>query len=103
MINSCDHGCSPSASCSTVPPISPEKWTWTDGDWQSVSACCLSPAALHTIARADSDFPPRKSGLWQVNMTMAGGPMPPQQMKMCIDSKTDADMQKLGMNASQGM
>jgi len=49
------------------------------------------------------DFPPRKAGLWQVDMTMAGGQMPPQQMKMCIDATTDAEMHKMGMNASQGM
>jgi Protein of unknown function (DUF3617) len=59
-------------------------------------------ATVAGSARAD-DFPPRKPGLWQVNMTMAGGQMPPQQMKMCIDSATDAEMYKLGMNAAQGM
>ena len=49
------------------------------------------------------DFPARKPGLWQVDMAMAGGPMPPQQMKMCVDQSTDAEMFKMGMNASQGM
>jgi Protein of unknown function (DUF3617) len=49
------------------------------------------------------DFPPRKAGLWQVDMSMPGGPMPPQQMKMCIDTATDKEMYQLGMNASQGM
>ncbi len=29
--------------------------------------------------------------------------MPPQQMKMCIDPGTDAEMYKLGMSATQGM
>jgi hypothetical protein len=54
------------------------------------------------VARAD-DFPPRKPGLWQIDMSMPGGHMPPQQMKMCIDAATDAAMYKLGMSASQGM
>lgn len=29
--------------------------------------------------------------------------MPPQQMKLCIDTATEAAMQKLGMSAGQGM
>jgi hypothetical protein len=61
----------------------------------------LLASAACGAARA-ADLPPRKPGLWQVDMTMPGGPMPPQQMKMCIDKDTDADMQKLGMNASKG-
>jgi hypothetical protein len=69
----------------------------------AVGACALLlGAAACATARAD-DFPPRKAGLWQVDMSMAGVQMPPQQMKMCIDSATDAEMYKLGMNASQGM
>jgi hypothetical protein len=52
--------------------------------------------------RADN-FPPRKAGLWQVDMTISGTQMPPQQMKMCIDPATDAEMYRLGINASQGM
>lgn len=62
----------------------------------------LLGATAGGIARAD-DFPPRKAGLWQIDMVMPGGKMPPQQMKMCIDPATDAEMYKLGMNASQGM
>jgi Protein of unknown function (DUF3617) len=62
----------------------------------------LSGAAACGVARAD-DFPPRKAGLWQIDMTMSGVQMPPQQMKMCIDPATDAEMYKLGMNATQGM
>jgi len=53
-----------------------------------------------SIAYAD-DFPPRKPGLWQIEMTSAG--RPPQLMKMCIDTNTDAEMYKLGMSAAQGM
>jgi hypothetical protein len=58
--------------------------------------------ALGAAAHAQ-DFPPRKPGLWQIDMTMPGGPMPAQQMKMCIDAATDAEMHKMGLNASQGM
>lgn len=49
------------------------------------------------------DFPPRKPGLWQVEMTIEGGQVRQQAMKMCIDTTTDAEMHRLGMNASQGM
>jgi len=66
----------------------------------AIALCALLMAGVG--ARADS-FPPRKAGLWQVEMTMAGMQMPPQQMKMCIDPATDAEMYRLGMNASQGM
>ena len=67
-----------------------------------LSALLLTGAATCGTAIAD-DFPPRKAGLWQVDMAMPGGAMPPQQMKMCIDPATDAELFKLGMNASQGM
>jgi hypothetical protein len=63
---------------------------------------CLGLALAAQGAQAQ-DFPARKPGLWQVDMAMTGGPMPPQQMKMCIDQGTDAEMFKMGMNASQGM
>jgi len=52
-------------------------------------------------ARAQ-DFPPRKPGLWQMEMTISVAPRP-QQMKMCIDAGTDAEMYKMGINAAQGM
>jgi hypothetical protein len=64
----------------------------------TLSALLLAGGA----ARAD-EFPARKPGLWQVDMAMPGHQMPPQQMKLCIDAATDADMYKLGMNASRGM
>jgi hypothetical protein len=52
-------------------------------------------------ARAQ-DFPPRKPGLWQIDM-MVSAARGPQQMKMCIDAGTDAEMYKMGINAAQGM
>jgi hypothetical protein len=48
------------------------------------------------------DFPPRKPGLWQIDMAVSAAPAP-QQMKMCIDAGTDAEMYKMGLNAAQGM
>jgi hypothetical protein len=47
------------------------------------------------------DLPPRKAGLWQIDMAMPAAPGP-QQMRMCIDSGTDAEMYKMGMNAARG-
>jgi hypothetical protein len=67
-----------------------------------LSAVLLVSAAASGTARGD-EFPPRKAGLWQIDMAMPGGQMPPQQMKMCIDPATDAEMYKLGMSASKGM
>jgi hypothetical protein len=67
----------------------------------SLGALLLVGAAAFGSARGD-EFPPRKAGLWQIDMAMPGGQMPPQQMKMCIDPATDAEMYKLGMSASRG-
>src|SRR5262249_51828845 len=67
-----------------------------------LGALLLSGAATYTVAWAD-DFPPRKAGLWQVDMTMSGVQMPPQQMKMCIEPATDAEMYKWGKAAQRGM
>jgi hypothetical protein len=67
-----------------------------------LSALLLACAAASGTARGD-EFPPRKAGLWQIDMAMPGGQMPPQQMKMCIDAATDAEMYRLGMSAGQGM
>jgi hypothetical protein len=67
-----------------------------------LGALVLLGGATCDVACAD-EFPPRKPGLWQIDMSMPSGPMPPQQMKMCIDAGTDAEMYKLGMSASQSM
>ena len=67
-----------------------------------VGSVILGASLLCSVAQAQ-DFPPRKAGLWQVDMTMSAAQMPPQQMKMCIDSGTDSEMYKMGMNAAQGM
>jgi hypothetical protein len=73
----------------------------TTATW--LSALLIAGAVMSRSAWAENEYPPRKPGLWQVDMAMTGGPMPPQQMKMCIDQGTDAEMFKMGMNASQGM
>jgi hypothetical protein len=68
----------------------------------------ICPAVLGVLCGAAwatahaQDFPPRKPGLWQIDMTISAAPGP-QQMKMCIDAGTDAEMYKMGMNAAQGM
>ena len=66
----------------------------------------IYPAAFAILCCAATvraqDFPPRKPGLWQIEMTISATPAP-QQMKMCIDATTDAEMYKMGKNAVQGM
>lgn len=69
----------------------------------AISLTALLLAASAGGSAWAQEFPPRKAGLWQIDMSMPGGPMPGQQMKMCIDAATDAEMYKMGMNASQGM
>ena len=48
------------------------------------------------------DMPQRKPGLWQVSMNMPGRNAPMPEIRMCIDSTTDAEMFKLSMNVAQG-
>ena len=69
---------------------------------KGLGALVVFAGAASWPAHAD-DLPQRKAGLWQVDMANPGGQMPPQQMKMCIDANTDAEMYKMGMNAAQGM
>jgi hypothetical protein len=69
---------------------------------KGLGALIVFVATASWAAYAD-DLPQRKAGLWQVDMANPGGQMPPQQMKMCIDANTDAEMYKMGMNAAQGM
>ena len=60
----------------------------------------LLGAATCGAVRAQ-DLPLRKPGLWQIDMAMPAAPGP-QQMRMCIDSDTDAEMYKMGMNSARG-
>jgi Protein of unknown function (DUF3617) len=54
-------------------------------------------ASLISTSALAQDFPPRKPGLWEVNMIMDG--VPPKLAKHCVDEKTDKQMQQMG----QGM
>jgi len=64
----------------------------------------LAALACATCSTAHAaDFPPRKAGLWQIEMTMPGRQMPPRNIKTCLDPSTDAQMQQLATNASKGM
>jgi hypothetical protein len=47
------------------------------------------------------DIIPRKPGLWRITMNMAGAPagMPP--ITMCLDSKTDANMQQMAQSGEK--
>ena len=56
----------------------------------SLGALLLVGATAFGSARGD-EFPPRKAGLWQIDMAMPGMQMSPQQMKMCIDPATDTE------------
>jgi hypothetical protein len=55
-----------------------------------------------TTPSSAQDMPPRKPGLWRVTMTMPGGRPGPGEMRMCIDSKSDAALMKMGAGAAQG-
>jgi hypothetical protein len=56
-----------------------------------VSLTLVAPLALA------QEMPARKAGLWQLSMTVSGAPA--QNIRHCIDEKTDKQMQQLG----QGM
>ena len=46
------------------------------------------------IAASADDIPARKSGLWEVKMSIEGGQMPPQTIQQCIDAATDQEMRQ---------
>lgn len=56
------------------------------------AVCFVSPAVSQGI-----NLPARKAGLWEISMRMDG--VPPQNVRHCVDEKTDRQMQE----ASQGM
>lgn len=52
------------------------------------AAALVTPLAL----RAQTlDLPPRKTGLWEINMESSGG-LPSMTTRMCIDAATDREM-----------
>jgi hypothetical protein len=61
----------------------------------AVLAVALGTACTPAFA---VDMPPRKPGLWLMTMTMADGGKPAREMRMCIDSSTEAAMMSIGGN-----
>jgi hypothetical protein len=53
-----------------------------------VSTLALAAALLPSPASAD-DLPKRKSGLWEIKMSMAGMPTGMGPMQTCVDEKSD--------------
>ena len=65
---------------------------------------CLLAASLSLpafAAAAEIDFPPRKAGQWQVEMTPESSPA--MTMDICLDEATDKEMMQAGMSISDGM
>jgi Protein of unknown function (DUF3617) len=67
-----------------------------------LGALLLMSASACGVVLGD-EFPPRKAGLWQIDMAMPGGQLPRSIWKMSTDAATDAEIYWLGMSASQGM
>ena len=66
--------------------------------------CLLAAASLSLPAfatAAEFDFPPRKPGQWQIEMTPDTGPA--MTMDICLDEATDKEMMQAGMSISDGM
>jgi Protein of unknown function (DUF3617) len=61
----------------------------------------LAGAATASLARA-ADLPERKAGLWVVATSSPGGNLPSHDVRMCIDSSTDAMMSSAGASAMGG-
>ena len=69
-----------------------------------IDPCLLVAAALVLPAIADAaefDFPPRKAGQWQIEMTPESSPA--MIMDICLDEATDRQMMQAGMSISDGM
>jgi hypothetical protein len=66
---------------------------------------CLLAAASFSLpalaAAAEFDFPPRKAGQWQIEMTPESSPA--MTMDICLDEATDKQMMQAGMSISDGM
>jgi Protein of unknown function (DUF3617) len=55
----------------------------------SIIAIISATFALASISASAADMPKRKSGLWQIKMSMAGMPAGAGTMETCIDEKSD--------------
>ncbi len=64
-------------------------------------ALSLTLAGLGSLPASADDAIPRKPGLWRITMSMAGMPtgMPP--ISMCMDSKTEANMQQMAQSGEK--
>ncbi|MBX9711086.1 MAG: DUF3617 domain-containing protein [Xanthobacteraceae bacterium] len=51
------------------------------------AALCVLPSRA-----AEIEMPNRKPGLWEINMVLAGGQIPPRTIQHCTDATTDKDM-----------
>jgi hypothetical protein len=49
-------------------------------------------AGLLPPAQAQATLPPRKPGLWEIRSTFAGGVIPPQSEKHCVNADLDREM-----------
>lgn len=58
-------------------------------------------AATSVALMAQSDFPKRKAGLWEVTMTLPSSRTAMPSAKMCIDAATDAELLKTGTSMSR--
>lgn len=59
----------------------------------------VSPLVMLPAAAQGIDLPARKPGLWEISMQMEG--MPTQNMRHCVDEKTDRQMQRAGRGVSE--
>ena len=66
------------------------------------AALCVG---LFTLAGAAVavDYPPRKPGLWEMQVGEVGDKTPPQVMQQCIDAATDAAMRDMGQGMGKEM
>jgi len=61
-------------------------------------------AATPAAAQAVMEFPQRRTGHWEIRMTLQGpNPMPEQIVQTCIDGNTDRQMMQAGLAMSRDM
>ena len=62
----------------------------------------LAAVAGGSAAAASPDYPPRKPGLWEMNMAQPDDPKAkPHVVQQCIDARTDAAMREMGQGMSR--
>jgi hypothetical protein len=69
----------------------------------ALATLVLLPFAASGVSAGGLDIPPRRAGLWDVQMTPKGeSPMPSISMKMCLDPSTDKKMMENGLAMTEG-